>query len=90
MNDLPWSVVRKDTGETIAMFANQWDAAGFRNSLIHGYEVRPTLSRTCKTCKWWRVRGDYHGNCEGTVYTRDLTSADFGCNGWETKDATQK
>ena len=96
MNDLPWSVVRKDTGETIAMFANQWDAAGFRNNLwlTIDYEFRPTPSRTCATCEWWHTVGDpiSSGFCKRGVRVdvRERTPADFSCNRWEAKDAAKK
>ena len=94
MNDLPWSVVRKNTGNVVAMFEIRFDAACFANN--DSLEVRPTPSRTCKTCKWWRARGDDHGDRDVKPSavcgrcTAIMTAADFGCNRWEAKDAAQE
>ena len=101
-DNLPWQVVRKDTGEVVASFAAQDHAKRYIWSDHDdplSYEVRPAPEPpTCRTCKWW---GGCHPDCE-TCEDGDvgectclgfpsmenlLTPADFGCSLHESKEA---
>lgn len=90
MKLLPWSVVRKDTGEVVAMFKSE---ASARAVIPHSVwqaplEVRSTIQPTCGACKWWNRYGKEH-RCALV----GCTPVDFCCSLHEPKeapDATQK
>lgn len=90
MTLLPWSVVRKDTGEVVATFKSEASAhAVIPHSVWQApLEVRSTIQPTCGACKWWN-RYDKEQRCalvEGQTYLR-CTPADFCCSLHSPKEA---